>query len=125
MKFRRYLGEAEFDEEFTSPYNRHKHWDKHIRIRKEYDMTEEEYEQVAEDLMNTPCDYKRIFGYKVIDHKTGLPATIKYDKDNEFYTAYNEDGKTITAFRRTWRNYNIKKYTDERFEYVDEIPRGE
>ena len=124
MKFRRYLGEDEFDEEFTSPQNRHKHWDKHINNRKEYDMTEEEYEQVAEDLMNTPCDYKKIFGYKVIDHETGLPAYVKYDKDNEFFTAYNEKGKTITAFRRSWRVYNSKMYTDERFEYIDEILRG-
>lgn len=124
MKFRKYLCEDEFDEKFTSPRNRKVHWDKHIKTRKEYDMSEEEYEQEAENLMKTPCDYKKIFGYKVIDNSNGKPAYIKYDKEKEFFTAYNEDGMTITAFRRSWRVYNSKKYTDERFEYIDEIPRG-
>ena len=124
MKFKRYFDD-EFDEEFTSPHNRHKHYTKHIVNRKEYDMTEEEYEKYSEDLMKTPCDYKNILGYKAIDKDNGLPCYVKYDKDKEFMTVYNEDGKTITSFKRPYRDFIGKMYdANQRYEYVDEIPRG-
>lgn len=123
MKFRRYFDD--FDEEFTSPQNKKAHYDKHIKNGKEYDMTEEEYEKYSEELMNTPCDYKNIFGYKAVDKNNGKIAYIKYDKNKEFMTVYNEAGKTVTSFRRPYRDFIGKMYdANERYEYVDEIPRG-
>lgn len=123
MKFRKYYDD--FEEEFTSPQNRKAHYDKHIVNRKEYDMTEEEYEKFSEELMNTPCDYRNIFGYKAIDKNNNKVAYIKYDKDKEFMTVYNEARKTVTSFRRSYRDFIGKMYdANERYEYVDEIPRG-
>lgn len=125
MKFKKHFDDFEFDEEFTSHYNRHNHYDKHIIKRKEFEMTEDEYEQYAEDLMKKPCDYKNIFGYKVLDKETGKVGYAKYDKDKEFFTVYNKKGKTVTAFRRSYRDYVRKMYDPEqRYEYIDEIPQG-
>ena len=43
-------------------------------------------------------------------------------------TSYYYQGNepvTITAFKRSWRDFNGKMYdANERFEYYDEIPRG-
>lgn len=124
MKFKKHLDDDYYEDEFTSSYNRKAHYTKHIKNRKEYDMSEEEYEKYSEQLMNTPCDYKNIFGYKVIDNNNGKYAYVKYDKEKEFMTVYNDKRKTITSFKRPWRNFTGKMYSDERFEYVDEIPRG-
>lgn len=124
MKFKRYFDD-EFYEEFTSPQNRHTHYTKHIVDRKEYDMSEEEYEKYSEDLMNTPCDYKNIFGYICIDKVTNKKGYVKYNKEKEFMTVYNDAGKTVTSFRRPYRDFIGKMYdANERYEYIDEIPRG-
>lgn len=112
-------------EKFNNEYNRRHHFEKHIKNRKEYKMTEEEYEQAAENLARTPCDYKTIFGY-VTENNHGL-AYVKYDKRSELYTVYYYKGNeplTITAFRRTWRDFNGKMYGDENYPYIDEIPPG-
>lgn len=120
------LDDAYFDEEFTSDYNRRKHYDKHIKQRQEFDMTEDEYEKYSEELMKTPCDYKNIFGYISFDKETGDIGYIKYDKNKEFMTVYNKKGKTVTSFRRSYRDFMGKMYDpSQRYEYIDEIPRGE
>ena len=114
-------------EKFNNVENRRKHYEKHIKNRKEYKMTEEEYEQAAEDLAKTPCDYKNIFGY-ITENDSGM-AYIKYDKRTELFTVYyykknSDEPLTITAFRRTWRDFNGKMYGDENYPYIDEIPKG-
>lgn len=125
MKFKKHFDDIAFEEEFTSQYNRYHHYDKHIVNNREYDMTEEEYEQYAEDLMKKQCDYKKIFGYKVLDKETGKIGYAKYDKEKEFFTVYNEQGKTVTAFRRPYRDYMGKMFDPtQRYEYIDEIPKG-
>lgn len=126
---KRWLNEDDFSEEFTSIENRNNHYYKHIRKRKEYDMSPEEYEKAAEKLANTPCDYKNIFGYVSKDKENSdRLAYVKYDKNSELFTVYiykNNKPFTITAFRRSWRDFNGKMYDpSERFEYDDEIPRG-
>lgn len=125
MKFKKHFDDIEFEEEFTSHYNRKKHYDKHIKDKNEYDMSEEEYEEYSEKLMKTPCDYKKIFGYKIIDKNNGMVGYVKYDKEKEFMTVYNEYGKTVTSFRRSYRDYVRKMYDPtQRYEYIDEIPQG-
>ena len=114
-------------ERFNNVENRRKHYEKHIKNRKEYKMTEEEYEQAAEDLAKTPCDYRNVFGY-ITENESGR-AYIKYDKRTELFTVYYYKGNsdeplTITAFRRTWRDFNGKMYGDEKYPYIDEIPKG-
>lgn len=124
MKIKRFF--EDIDEEFTSPQNRQSHYNKHIVGRKEFEISEEEYEKYSEDLMNTPCDYKNIFGYIAKDKKTGDLSYIKYDKQKEFMTVYNKNKKTITSFKRSYRDFMGKMYdSNQRYEYVDEIPRGE
>ena len=123
MKFNHFIDD--FEEDFTSPANRNAHWDKHIKKGKEYNMTPEEYEQAAEDLAKTPCDYKKILGY--MSKNANGSCYVKYNKETELFTVYYYKGNepmTITAFRRSWRDYNSKMYTDEKYPYVDEIPRG-
>lgn len=125
MKFKKYFTD-DFDEEFTSSYNRKSHYDKHIKNNKEFDMDETEYEKYSEELMNTPCDYKNIFGYMALDKKTGDLSYVKYNKEKEFMTIYNKNHKTVTSFRRSYRDFMGKMYdSTQRYEYVDEIPRGE
>ena len=124
MKFNRYFDD--FDEEFTSPQNRQAHYTKHIKDAKEYNMSEEEYEKAAEELAKTPCDYKRIYGY-IAEDSQGRRTYVKYDKDTELFTTYTYRGNTpytITAFRRSWRDFYGKMYSDENYPYVDEIPKG-
>lgn len=124
MKMKYYLDD--FDEEFTSPRNRTNHYNKHVKDNKEFEMSEDEYEKYSEVLMNTPCDYKNIFGYIALDKKTGDLGYIKYDKNKEFMTVYNSKGKTVTSFRRSYRDFMGKMYdANQRYEYIDEIPRGQ
>ena len=116
----------DFDEDFTSPQNRHIHYTKHVKDAREYNMTEEEYEKAAEELAYTPCDYKRIYGYVAKDNQ-GRIGYVKYDKETELFTVYIWKGNkpfTVTAFRRSWRDFYGKMYSDETYAYVDEIPKG-
>ena len=116
----------DFEEEFTSQRNRTNHYNKHIKDNKEFDMSEDEYEKYSEELMNTPCDYKNIFGYIALDKKTGDLSYIKYDKRKEFMTVYNKNHKTVTSFKRSYREFIGKMYdSNQRYEYIDEIPREE
>ena len=113
----------DFDEEFTSEYNRSAHYQKH---KKEFpNWTEEEYEKQAEILARKPVDNKRIFGYVSGDDK-GRTAYVKWDKETELFTVYTYKGNTpytITAFDKTPREYESEKW-DKVYGYVDEIPNG-
>ena len=113
----------DFDEEFTSEYNRKAHYQKH---KKEYpEWTEEEYEKYAEELALKPVDNKTIFGY-MSKNKQDRIAYVKWDKDSELFTAYIYRGNkpyTITAYRKSKRDYEGGKW-DDVYGYIDEIPRG-
>ena len=113
----------DFDEDFTSEYNRTAHWQKH---KKEFpEWTEEEYEKYAEELALKPVDHKNIFGYMSKDEK-GRLAYVKWDKDTELYTVYvyrKDKPYTVTAFRRSKRDFEGSKW-DDVSGYVDEIPPG-
>ena len=113
----------DFDEEFTSEYNRGAHYQKH---KKEYpEWTEEEYEKYAEELALKPVDNKNIFGYMSKDKQDRI-AYVKWDKDTELFTVYVYKGNkpyTVTAFRKSKREYEGGKW-DSNYGYVDEIPRG-
>lgn len=113
----------DFDEDFTSQANREAHYQKH---QKEYpEWTEEQYEQYAEELAKKPVDNKTIFGY-MGKNEAGKPNYVKWDKDTELFTVYtyrNGSPYTITAFRKSKREYEGEKW-DSVFGYVDEIPPG-
>lgn len=120
MKFK-FTYDDELDEKFTSDYNLEKHYTKHIKKEKEYNWTQEEYDKYTEELMKTPVNHKDIDGY-VIDTEEGQ-RYCKYNTNNELFVIYRYDGnepEAITSFKRPYRDYQGKKYT----EYVDEIPNG-
>lgn len=126
MRISKFFEDLEMDERYSSEENRHKHYEKHIVRGKEYDVTEEQYEQDAEDLAKTPVDYKNIFGYMSKNEDTGKISYCKWNKNTELFTAYfYKDGEplTITSFRRDKRGYESEKWSDK-FPYVDEIPSG-
>ena len=115
-------------EKFTSELNRHDHYIKHTINGKEWKwkkVSEEDYEKMAEELSYKPVDYKNIFGY-VSKDREGREAYAKYDKEKELFTIYvwvGNETRTITAFRRTWREYQDKMWHSV-YGYVDEIPNG-
>lgn len=113
----------DFDEEFTSEYNRQAHYQKHKKESPEW--TEEEYEKQAEILAKKPVDNKRIFGY-VSSGKDEKIAYAKWDKDTELFVVYSykkDFPYIITAFKKSKREYESGKW-DTVYGYVDEIPRG-
>ena len=113
----------DFDEEFTSEYNKNAHYQKH---QKEYpEWTEDEYEKYAEELAYKPVDNKNIFGY-ISGDAQGREAYVKWDKNTELFTVYTYRGNkpyTITAFRKSKREYEGGKW-DNVYGYIDEIPSG-
>lgn len=110
-------------EEFTSEKNRHTHYIKHVLHKKEFgDITEEEYEYLADELMKKPVNRKNILGYESLTRE-GKTAYCKYDKDTGIFVVYTYKGSTpytITCYTKTWREYN----GDKNIEYNDEIPSG-
>ena len=114
MKFKLY------DEDFTSPLNRDKHFEKHIVKQQEFDYSVEEYEQRADALSRAKVDHKKIFGY--IAQRDKNTVYCKYNKDTEEFVVYKLKDNvpyTITFFRRDWRTYNSEKYVDYIGEIVD------
>ena len=111
----------EVTEKFTKEQNLINHYNKHVIRNKEFgDITQEEYEYLADDLQRKPVDYKNILGY--IGEYKGNIAYCKYDKTTGIFVAYNYFGSEprITCFIRDWRTYNANKAID----YIDEIPKG-
>lgn len=112
----------ETQEKFSSKENRHQHYIKHIKRNKEIqDISEEEYEQLADQLQRTPVNYKNILGY--ISDYGEKTSYCKYDKDTGLFVVYYYKGDeplTVTAYIKTLRKYT----SDKAVEYVDEIPKG-
>ena len=119
MSFKR--TKEDFEEEFTSQYNLENHYDKHVVKRKEYDVTPEEYEAIADKLQRTPIDNKNIFGY--ISEVDGKEAYVKWNKATEDFVVYtykNNIPYTISLYKKTYREYNSEMWDS----YVGEIPTG-
>lgn len=113
----------EIFERFSSIENRHRHYIKHVIDGKEFgDITEEEYEKLAESLQSSPVDNKNIFGY-ISDYK-GNTSYCKYEKSTGIFVVYyysnNNEPLTITCYMKLWRKYQM----DKAIEYFDEIPQG-
>ena len=110
----------DFEEDFTSPRNKKKHYNKRLRQGQYLDITADEYEDVADKLSRKKIDNKTIFGYMSItrDNKT---AQCKYNRATEdfvIYTIRNNEPYSITMYKKNWRQYNA----DKAIEYFDEIP---
>lgn len=109
-------------ERFTSEQNRHNHYIKHIVRGKELlDITEEEYELLANQLQTTPVNYKNVLGY--ISDYNGRESYCKYDKDTGLFVVYyykDNTPLTVTAYIKSPRKYEA----DKAVEYIDEIPKG-
>lgn len=113
----------EITEKFTSEMNLDAHYNKHVKQRKEFgDITEKQYEQLAEDLQRAKIDNKTIFGY-MSQTREGKIAYCKYDKNTGVFVVYtyrNDEPLTITCYTKTIREFN----SDKAIEYFDEIPLG-
>lgn len=109
-------------EEFTSAYNKHVHYDKHITKYKEFDLTIDEYERAAEELALTPIDNVNIFGY-ISETPAGKTAYCKYDKAKKYFTVYtynNFKPLTITMHKKEYYEY----LCDKMVEFHAEMPFG-
>lgn len=113
----------EITEEFTSEQNRKAHYNKHVKQRQEFgEITEQEYEQLAEQLQSSMIDNKNIFGY-LSETREGRIAYCKYDKNTGIFVVYtykNGIPYTITCYSKTWREFT----GDKAIEYFNEIPKG-
>ena len=53
---------------------------------------------------------------------------VKYDKELELFITYvinkTRGPLVITAYRKTWREFQSDMYGDEIYEYIGEIPKG-
>ena len=114
-----------FDEKFTSEDNKQKHYIKHVISRKEYDaknVSDSDYETIADVLQNAPVDNKKIFGY-VSNYNNNNYTYVKYNKETNDYVVYtykNSIPYTISLFKRSWRYYNKRK----ELEYYADIKDG-
>ena len=110
----------DFEEEFTSPGNKKKHYNKRQRQGQYLNITADEYEDVADKLSRDKIDNKNIFGYISItrDNKTAYCKYNKATEDFVVYTLRNNEPYTITMYKKDWRQYNA----DKAIEYFDEIP---
>ena len=84
------------------------------------------YEQEVNNLMNSKCDYKNIFGYMANDSQD-RQVCIKYNKQLELFVCYYiHPSKKIPVKKfsslKSWREYNSDMYDPSyQFQYVDEI----
>ena len=113
----------EITEKFTSEQNRNIHYNKHVKRNKEFGkITEQEYEELANQLQTSKIDNKNVFGY-ISETREGKTAYCKYDKETGIFVVYtyrNNTSYTITCYIKSWREYNA----DKAIEYHDEIPQG-
>ena len=109
----------DFDEEFTSPENKKRHYNKRNRQGQYLDVTADRYEDIADKLSRKRIDNQNIFGYISLTQKN-KNAYCKYNKNTEdfvVYTRRNNEPYTITMYKKDWRQYNA----DKAIEYFDEI----
>lgn len=108
-----------YDEEFTDEANRKAHYEKHIVKNKEFDVSELDYEKMADSLALTPVNHKTIFGYISKRHDREA-RHAKWDSESGLFIIYfwkHHTPKIITAFSKDRREFETEKYV----EYFDEI----
>lgn len=82
------------------------------------ELTPEQIQEKAKDLLNKKVDYKKIFGY--VTELNSQPCNVKWDKDSEVCVYYNQVDKKqniIKCLVKSFRAYN----SDKSIEYFDEI----
>ena len=72
----------DFEEEFTSPGNKKKHYNKRQRQGQYLNITADEYEDIADKLSRKKIDNKNIFGYISITRENKT-AYCKYNRQNK------------------------------------------
>jgi len=89
-------------------------------------LSTEQIKEQAETLINLPCNYKTILGYKAKDKEENKIVLIKYNKENEVTVIYTNNKNILKYFIQSYREYNSKIYDcNERYEYIDELQREE
>lgn len=123
MKFK--LVEKLIEEAFTSPESLERHYIEHA-IKDGYykNLTQEEYEELADTLANAPVDMFRIRGYKTADDK-GRVRYVKWDRDTYDFVVYGreyegQEPQIITLYKVSPRQYSYRedKYSN------GEVPYG-
>lgn len=112
------------DDDFYEDYNQPRK-NKKVKNNIIVEMTAEEQEECAKKLVDTALDYRNIFGYVARDNKTNNNCFIKYDKANEIKVIYDNNKKILFHGHCPYREYTGNMYdANQRYEYIDEIPRG-
>ena len=110
------------DERFSTKASRYRHFKDHS---KEYpELTETEYEELAEKLAESDVDNIKIFGFKTAKSDNySRPRYIKYNIETGDYVVYSwEDSfqspTIISLHKKTKKQYDKQK----ELYYEDEIP---
>lgn len=84
-------------------------------INYEVELNKEENKDLINKIIQSPVDYKNIFGYKMLAKDKSI-IYCKYKKDTEDFITY-KGNKIISYMKKTFRSFNGEKYIN----YVDEI----
>ena len=82
------------------------------------ELTEQQIENIANDLVNKKVDHRKIFGY--IAEKDDTQYFVKWDKESEvciYYNVINNELKIIKSLVKSFRDFNGEKLD----EYYDEL----
>ncbi len=123
MKFR---SADDIEEKFNNPYNKAAHYNKRVKKDKQYtELTEDEYEALADKLASTPVNYRNILGYQTTAPEGDTRVRYaKYNTDTGDFVIYgldrNEKPLIISMYNISIREFN----SDKAMNYQDEIPAG-
>lgn len=113
-----------FNSNFDDAFSDVEHHQKKVKVNKLPELSKSEIAVEANNIINTLCDYKNIFGYIAKNSKNDI-IYVKYNKNSEVFVAYNPESKAfIKTCVKTWREYNGNIYLDDEFPYFDELPRN-
>lgn len=80
----------------------------HVKKSKQVELSKEEIENLAKDLINKPVDYRNIFGY--VSQENQLIVYNKYDKISNIFVSYIKDSNKIVRSKLySIREFNIEK----------------
>lgn len=79
-----------------------------VKKSKQVELSKEEIENLAKDLINKPVDYRNIFGY--VSQENQLIVYNKYDKISNIFVSYIKDSNKIVRSKLySIREFNIEK----------------
>ena len=79
-----------------------------VKKSKQVELSKEEIENLAKDLINKPVDYRNIFGY--VSQENQLIVYNKYDKIYNIFVSYIKDSNKIVRSKfYSIREFNIEK----------------